>query len=216
MAQLTYNPRVFETPDIETAKRIILTNEQDLDSKARWAQETPYLAALAANHLALGPGRLLLDYGCGIGRVAKELIERTGCTVLGVDISQRMRAMAPEYVGTPAFSVVTRRVLDAMVQHGLRVDAAICVWVLQHCPKPAEDLGLIKRSLGPEARLLVVNNQYRAIPTVEKPWAEDGLSVANLLDETLKSIAGGKMDPDAVGSFVAEHTFWGIYLASPA
>ena len=43
----------------------------------------------SANH----PIENVLDYGCGIGRIAKELILKTSCKVIGVDISESMRKM---------------------------------------------------------------------------------------------------------------------------
>src|SRR6185436_7844642 len=102
MADPTYNPGVFAVGSIEQAKSIILTPE-DSTTEARWRTETGYLAELIASHLALDSASVVLDYGCGIGRIAKELIQRTKCTVLGVDISPNMRALAPQYVQSDLF-----------------------------------------------------------------------------------------------------------------
>ena len=45
--QLTYNPAIFDVPDIATAKRIILTPE-GVPTELRWQVETPYVAELIA------------------------------------------------------------------------------------------------------------------------------------------------------------------------
>jgi SAM-dependent methyltransferase len=207
----THNPDVFEKPDLEGARRIILTPAQEADTDTRWAKETPYLVELVTKQLGDLSGRLILDYGCGIGRVAKALIEATGCSVLGVDSSPRMRALALEYAPTAAFSVVSRRLLQGMVWRGLRVDAAISVWVLQHCPSPQEDLELITSSLRPGGRLFVVNNHERALPTKEAGWMTDGLDIRAMLKDRLSEIATGVLDTDATSEYISRNSFWATY-----
>jgi SAM-dependent methyltransferase len=92
---LTYNPEIFSVPNLSQAKNIILTAESST-TEERWKTETPMLAALIAAHNKIGPDTVMLDYGCGIGRMAKELIARHGCRVIGVDISPSMRALSIE------------------------------------------------------------------------------------------------------------------------
>ena len=141
----------------QQAKRIILTNEGGLDSEARWQTETPYLIELILRSFALGPDMVVLDYGCGIGRVAKAMIEVSGCSVVGLDISGSMRQLARDYVGSDRFIAVSPGQYDTMVAAGLRVNAAIAVWVLQHCLQPAEDIARIRRSIVPKGRIFVLN-----------------------------------------------------------
>ena len=45
---------------------------------------------------ALGPGRRLIDLGCGTGRWTIPLAERTGCEAVGIDRSPEMLARAQE------------------------------------------------------------------------------------------------------------------------
>ena len=45
---------------------------------------------------ALGPGRRLVDLGCGTGRWTIPLAERTGCEAVGIDRSPEMLARARE------------------------------------------------------------------------------------------------------------------------
>ncbi len=210
---LTYNPLVFDVPDMEAARRIILTREAGRDTDERWTLETPYLAQLIGDRLQLGPGKLVIDYGCGVGRLSKALIGMFGCAVLGVDISAKMRALAPEYVDAASFSVVSRRVLQLMAERGLRADAAISVWVLQHCLNPAEDIGLIRSALNPQGQFFVANNQRRAVPAVEVRWGDDGQDVAALLAQAMTPEQFGRLDPAAVGQAVSDATFWGLYRA---
>jgi hypothetical protein len=75
----TFEPRVFDVGNIAQAKRIILTPEGSTTDE-RWAKETPYLADLIVQHLTLRPDSVLLDYGCGIGRLAKGSLEKSAAS----------------------------------------------------------------------------------------------------------------------------------------
>lgn len=211
MGTYTYNPRVFDVPNEEAARQIIVTPEGGLSTDTRWERETPYLGELLSARLKVPAGGVVIDYGCGIGRVAKELIGRLGCHVIGVDISQDMRSLALGYVRSPNFSAVSPEVLRAMVRNGLRVDAAISIWVIQHCLRPQEDLDLIKSAMKEGARLGVVNNRWRAVPTVGGKWADDGLDARQLLEQTFRPLETAPFDPAVVSQLIADRCFWAIY-----
>ena len=88
-----YDASVFDVATIEAAKRIILTPENST-TQERWAAETPYLTDLITKHIVLDRDTTVLDYGCGVGRMAKALIDRARCKVVGADFSASMRALA--------------------------------------------------------------------------------------------------------------------------
>lgn len=204
---LTYNPAMFDMPDEETARRIILTPDGRSTSD-RWRIETPGLVTLAGPTLGLTSGSLVLDYGCGIGRIAKELIERFGCTVVGADISPNMREMASNYVDSRRFSVVSR---EELLELDCVFDAALAVWVLQHCHRPTQDCELIRGKLAPNGRLLVVNNFHRAVPVMERPWANDGFDVPAYLARAFLEIERGELPSELLGETLATQSFWGLY-----
>src|SRR4051812_1977873 len=83
----SYSPAVFHVPDLEAAKAIILTPTPDMTTDERWEVETRNLVEELGRVMDLGTQSRIVDYGCGIGRVAKALIDRYGCSVVGVDIS---------------------------------------------------------------------------------------------------------------------------------
>jgi len=209
----SYDPTVFDAADMNAARRIILTPEGGLSTDQRWEVETPYLGAIVGRELALEPARVVLDYGCGVGRMAKELIGRYGCRIVGVDISPKMRAMAPDYVGSPRFATVSPEMLDGLVERGLRFDGALSVWVLQHCVNPADDIARIARALAPGGRLVVVNAAYRVVPTTERRWATDGVDMKALLADRLAPVAEGEFDPRFVS---VRNTYWATYRAADA
>ena len=51
MNKTTYNPKVFEQENIENAKKIILTKEDNLETDERWEKETPFLVEEIINKL---------------------------------------------------------------------------------------------------------------------------------------------------------------------
>lgn len=208
---VTYNPGIFEPSDMAAARKIILTKEGELSTDARWERETPYTADLLGEALDLKTGQIVVDYGCGVGRLAKALIERFDCRVLGIDTSQSMRAMAPEYVQSASFSAISCTMLQGLSQAGFRADAAISAWVLQHCLKPAVDIRLIREALKDGGRLGVLNNEGRAVPTVERGWVNDGLDIRALLAERFVLQQDGRLDRQVAGDMVADNTFWAIY-----
>jgi SAM-dependent methyltransferase len=208
---LTYNPAVFDVRNLDEAMKIILTAEGGVGTEERWRRETPYLAQLLGGKAGLTTGQLVLDYGCGIGRMAKALIESFGVAVIGVDISASMRALSPVYVESERFSAVSPAVLDLLIDRGLRVDAAISVWVLQHCLTPADDVARIAGALRPGGQLAVVNNLYRAVPTVEGVWGNDGIDIKALVAGTLPIAESGGLDAAHVGDVIAGGTYWAVH-----
>lgn len=203
---VTYDPTCFDVTTVEQARRIILT-PQGSTTDARWTLETPYQVALAADHLPLAEDSVLLDYGCGIGRLARELIAEFGCRVIGVDISASMRAMAAEYVGSERFLAVSSEELDRLLDDGLTCDGAYSVWVLQHCHKPAEDIARIHRTLRVGGAVLVVNNTTRAVPVADG-FAHDGIDVKALLDASFARAAEGQPNAALTVDRLAANAFW--------
>jgi SAM-dependent methyltransferase len=193
------------------AKAIILTPEGGRTTDERWARETPYLTGLLGPRLNLRPEQLLVDLGCGVGRMSRALMAAHRCFALGVDISPDMRAMAPGYVGADGFSALSGEMFATLVDRGLTVDAAISIWVLQHTLSPAEEIARLKAALKPGGRIGVVNNIGRVVPTLEKFWASDGIDVRQLLRDAFTPVEEGQLDAAHVGDVLARGAFWGVY-----
>jgi cyclopropane fatty-acyl-phospholipid synthase-like methyltransferase len=203
----TYNPDVFNVRDIPQAMGIILTAE-DSTTEARWQTETPHICDLIARVIDIKPGSVVLDYGCGIGRIAKELIARHGCYVIGVDISPNMRLFSTVYVASDRFVAFPPEMLTMMSEHEFRVDAAISIWVLQHCASPTHDIARVRAALAPTGRLFVANSFRRCVPTRESGWVDDGLDIKALLAEEFDAVDEGQLASDKTTDFIKRTTYW--------
>ncbi len=213
--RLTYHPELFDTPSVEHARAIILTGEGSTTDE-RWQKETPWICGLLAEHIPLTPDSVVVDYGCGIGRVSKELIARHGCRVLGVDISAKMRAMAADYVQSDRFVAVAPDMFDGLVANGFMADAAITIWVLQHCLTPGDDMSRINAALKPNATLFVLNNIYRAVPTREQTWSNDGIDIKATLDRNFQLLHTGKPPEEVTPRDLKDIIFWSFYAPKAA
>ncbi len=202
----TYSPCLFEVEDLETAKKVILTPEQGTTTEERWEKETPYIVEQISDYLKPEPGSCILDYGCGVGRITKLLIDHFNCRVVGMDISPAMRQLARDYVRSERFSIHSPDSFDAMIRKGFSVDHAICIWVLQHCHKPIQDIFRIKSALNSKSRLYAVNNVKRAVPT-EKGWVDDGIDIAMLLRRQFKELSYAALPEQITTSKISQHTF---------
>jgi SAM-dependent methyltransferase len=175
-----FKPEVFEVSSLEQAKAVIVTAEQGISSEERWQKETPFLAGDVAERLAIGPETRVLDYGCGVGRIAKELIDRCGCRVIGIDASRAMRDLAPGYVMSERFTVWSPTVLEQMLAKGFRVDCAISLWVIQHVLDPNQVIGQIFAALPSGRRFYTLNQRDRCVPS-NQGWVSDGFDVWSAL-----------------------------------
>lgn len=206
MSQLGYTPGIFNVDSIEAAKAIILTPEGGT-TKERWEKETPWLVDLAVAHLNLTPDSMVIDYGCGIGRLARELILRTGCWVIGVDISPSMRALAASYVSSHRFMCVAPEAIQWLP----KADAVLAVWVIQHVLDVAKEVNRLKVAMKDGAQIMVVNNHGRAVPTHDG-WASDGVDVAGTLEAIFEPLGEpGTLPVEIDPPGLVAGTYWRFY-----
>ena len=206
LVSANYNPAVFDVEDMEAAKKIILTYEKDLTVEQRWENEAPYLMTLM-DELNITKDSLVLDHGTGIGRLAKPIIEKYGCKVVGTDISMNMRALANIYVNNHNFFSLSPQCSDIL--YG-KVDVAISVWVLQHCLNLEYEIENLKKILKPGAKLFVVNERNRMVPT-DQGWMNDSKDIFMALQGNFETEKIEMLDANVVSDLVARRTFYGIF-----
>jgi SAM-dependent methyltransferase len=177
-----YQPGFFEARDLENAKDIAVSPVPGMSVDERWVHETDFVIDMIGNRIGINEKNRVLDFGCGPGRLSRALIRRFGCSVIAVDLAQRMREIAAEYVDSPRFQVLSLEEFDAAIKGGLSVDFGLTSWVLQHCMYPAVEIGRIANALVPDAPFLLINDNKRLVP-VEQAFAGDDQNVDALMRE---------------------------------
>lgn len=172
-----YNPAIFEQVDIDSAREIILTPENGVSTQVRWDSETPWLLSLIANHMK--PGGLVVDYGCGVGRIAGPLLNH-GYPVIGLDSSGAMRRHAAELIANERFIALSPAMFDQLISVGVRVEGIVAIWVLQHCFDLEAEVERIYRSLNQGGIVGIADMRHRAVPT-NQGWVNDGKNVNETL-----------------------------------
>jgi SAM-dependent methyltransferase len=208
--KLNYDADFFEVQSLDEARGFILGAELDLTVDQRWEAETPYLVDLISKNFKITADTVVLDYGCGVGRLSRELILKYGCRCVGVDTSASMRALAASYVDSPRFCAIGYDMLPLLGEGWAHL--VIAVWILQHCARPREDLDRImtarhSASINPS---MFVLNELRLVPTREYGFVRDLEDIDALLKERLTLETGGS--PDAlIGKDLSERAWWGVY-----
>ena len=209
-AEVRYNPSIFNATTAQAAREIILTPERGTTTDERWQKETPFLIDQIAHWIGPTPQATVLDYGCGIGRLSKGVIQRFGATVVGVDLAPNMRLLAAQYVAHDRFIPASLAGLEGMVHNGLSCDVAIACWVLQHCLEPVADVRRIKAAMKPGGLLFVVNNTHRAVPTTQG-WMNDDIDIRGLLQTEFVTVGEAPMPELVTVPDLVKNTFIGLY-----
>ena len=150
-------------------------------------KKTIPLVNMVLNKLQISEGNTVIDYGCGIGRISKDLLEKINCTVVGVDISKSMRALAEFYCNSETFMSCSTTSLKNLTNTGFRANQAFCIWVLQHAEDPLYDLQLLHDVLLDGGHFLVLNLDGRCLPT-SGGWKNDNINVKLEIEKIFKVV----------------------------
>lgn len=152
----SYAPTTYNRKTLLEAAQACTGAGGGLTLEERWSKETAWIM----ERVSFDPG-VVVDYGCGIGRVAKALIERGQRVVVGVDHSQSMRKFAREYVNSERFHAVSPGMFDEMLT---QASGAIACWSLQHILDVREAVDAIAKALKPGALFWTLDLGDRNIP----------------------------------------------------
>jgi ubiquinone/menaquinone biosynthesis C-methylase UbiE len=140
-----------------------------LDEHTGGRSSRDFLAEVPARY-GIGPGKTLLDLGCGKGREACALAKQLGCRVIGVDALQGTLELARERISKEGLEGQVTLVCGSMEELPLpdaSVDFVWCRDALNHTADMARTLAECARVLRPAGRML----NYSALKTA---WLEPG------------------------------------------
>jgi len=150
------------------------------------------LATAADEHRALSAGATVLDVGCGLGGPGRFLADRSGCSVVGIDLLALRIDIARALTDlTGMVDRVGYRVADAtdLPFPGRSVDEAWVIDVALHVRDKRALFGEIARVVRPGG-LLVLHDQMAPIPDVMAPLTSQAPYLAVELAELVQLVDG--------------------------
>lgn len=185
---MPYIKEVFDVTTFEQAKHVVLTS--DPDNPKKFEYETNFLVNTIAEQMktTMDESSIVLDFGCGMGRVAKELISKFNCKVIGLDISASMLTFAKLYTanikkfeGTHSYTIPDS------------VDVALSILALQHSENPEKEIDNIINVLKVGGTFILLNEPTRYVPSdVDSNryvvWKDDGFDIFNYIEARLTKI----------------------------
>jgi len=161
----------------------------------------------------LRDGIVLVDFGCGAGKLMAQCIQVIGSgTLIGVDINRRMASIAMSLVhevephGVFRVMIIVSPLETCPLPENL-ADVAVAKMVLHHVPDPALALKQMARVIRPGGHLLVMvpGKMYQAEFFAPSDISEDPLGRFSL-DELENLAVGARLFPQNV--YINRFRFW--------
>jgi SAM-dependent methyltransferase len=185
---MPYVKEVFDVTTFEQAKHVVLTS--DPDNPDKFVNETNFLINTIAEQLStkMDESSIVLDFGCGMGRVSKSLIEKFNCKVIGLDISDSMLTFARLYTANVQKFQATKSYTTPD-----SIDVCLSILALQHSENPVVEINNIVKCLKPGGVLVLLNETTRFVPSdVDSNryvvWNDDGFDVFGYIESLLTKI----------------------------
>lgn len=135
----------------------------------------PRMAPLLKN-AELEMGQRVLDFGCGPGGLAMELVRRVGVAgeVVGVDLNHDMIARAQATAAAEGADANARFIQlsdDRLPFDDGYFDRVVCKSVLEYVTSPAANIAEFKRVTAPGGRVHVIDSDWGMF--VAEPWSDE-------------------------------------------
>jgi len=183
---MSYLREAFDVLTFDQAKNVVLST--DTNNPSKFEQETRFLVDSISSQVSLTNASTVFDFGCGMGRVAKELISLYDCNVIGLDISPSMLLFAKLYTANlnKFHGVLTYAIPDS-------IDMAMSIFALQHTEFPQREIDNIASILKPNGIFVLLNEHKRFVPDdVDKEnfvvWKDDGFHVHKYVESKLTKV----------------------------
>jgi SAM-dependent methyltransferase len=191
---MAYVKEVFDVKELEHAKHIVLTSDPNNPNKFK--NETDAVVKSLKKRKIITKDSWVMDFGCGMGRVSKALLDEFNCTVIGVDISPSMLNFAQEYTESPKFKGAIKWSIPNTM------DVCLAILCIQHTEYPKKEIQTIYEALKLNGYLVLINENNRLVPSgVDSSgfviWNDDGFNVHKEVEKKFKKIHAEKyMDTD--------------------
>jgi SAM-dependent methyltransferase len=157
---MSYLKEIFYPGDMQSAMDICITPDPQKPNK--FNEETHFLIKFLNSKGMLHKRPKVLDFGCGVGRISKDLVD-LGCKVVGMDFSIPMLMAAINYVDNKNFTpLINTPTLPFAIKP--EFELVICSFVLQHTEDPVKEIKFINSVMKDDATLVLVNEPYRLVP----------------------------------------------------
>lgn len=182
---MNYVKEVFNPVSFEHAKNISLS--PDSRELYKFENETDFFINFIRGQNIITSNSLVLDFGCGMGRVSKKLVSDFGCMVIGTDISADMLRFAQQYVNNP------NKFRTKPYHSVCDIDVIIASLVLQHVQNPAVEIQNLYSILKPGGHIILLDEPRRFVPTgVDKNrfviWNDDGVIINDVMEKFFKNV----------------------------
>ena len=183
---MPYIKEVFDVSTFEHAKHVVLTS--DPDDPKKFDNETNFLVQTIAEQNIILEDSIVLDFGCGMGRVSKGLIDKFNCKVIGLDISDSMLTFARLYTANVQKFQATKSYTEPE-----SIDVCLSILALQHSENPVVEINNLVKCLKPGGTLILLNEQQRFVPSdVDKNryvvWNDDGFDIFGYIESLLTKV----------------------------
>ena len=188
---MAYLKEAFNPASLEQAKEICLTPDPRVPQK--FTKETLFTLDFLMKEGLVNNSSRVADFGCGVGRMSRAIIQRLGCRVTGFDISEAMLKWAGEHVLSRIFTPLLYR-KGFKAEEGMRFDLVLSLFVLQHSEHPLDDIEFMHSILDPGGRLVLMNEKKRLVPTgIDSRggavWSDDGVSIEDEVEKRFRLVS---------------------------
>ena len=155
---------LFKVKNFEEGKEAVVGHCNGYDRQQRWDAETSLFAKAIIRNIKFRDSGCadIIDYGCGVGRLAQEVIKQSPKVIVhGVDASQQMLNEATKYISNSGHFHPSSPTQINMGQG--KADLVYCVYVLQHVPclEIREILQRIYDNLKTDGAFVYCSSDYR-------------------------------------------------------
>ena len=173
---MQYNPKLFTPMDLNHAKDIVIT--PDPIDPNKFENFTNEAIKIITDANIINETSCVVDFGCGMGRMSKAIVDTFNCEVIGVDLNLPMLKLATMYVNNP-----NKFVTCNSIDKDDSIDVCLAMFVIQHVLDPKLEIKKIADILKPNGYFILLNEtNLRLVPGGQAEdksivWFTDGFDI---------------------------------------